>query len=86
MNLRLTRSFEKEFRKVTLGNILLKKKVIKTLTLILNNPNHPSLRLHKLGKDKYWSVSVDKSIRILLIIEKDTISVFHLGKHEDVYR
>ena len=83
--LRLTQSFEREFGKATKGNTILKKKVIKQLELLVKTPKHPSLRLHKLEHEEYWSISVDRSIRILLIFESDKIYVYHIGKHEDVY-
>lgn len=85
MKLRLTDSFEKEFVKVTKGNIILKRKIIKQLGIVARNPKHPSLRLHKIEGEDYWSISVDKSIRILIIFEGDIIYAYHIGKHEDVY-
>ena len=85
MILRLTNSFEREFVRITRGNIPLKKKVAKTLNLIIQNPKHPSLRLHKLEGDNYWSISVDKSIRVLIIFENEIIYAYHIGKHEEVY-
>ncbi|OGG24218.1 hypothetical protein A3A79_03450 [Candidatus Gottesmanbacteria bacterium RIFCSPLOWO2_01_FULL_43_11b] len=59
--------------------------VRKQLALFQTNPVHPSLRLHKIGSRQFWSISVDKSIRILILFEKDRIWVYHIGKHEDVY-
>lgn len=83
--LRLTASFEREFIKITKGNTSLKKKVVKTLDLISKNPKHPSLRLHKLEGESYWSISVNMSIRILILFEDGAVYVYHIGKHEDVY-
>lgn len=85
MELRFTTSFEKEYRQVTKGNIPLQKKIKKQLGLLQKNINHPSLRLHKLSGGLYWSVSIDKSIRILIIIENKWMYIYHIGKHEDVY-
>ena len=85
MELRFTTSFEKEYRKIIRGNDPLKKKVAKQLDLLRLHTNHPSLRLHKLAGGLYWSISVDASVRILLIMEKDWIWVYHIGNHEDVY-
>jgi len=85
MKIRLTRSFEREFAKLSKGNKNLKKKVVKQLTIVLQNPKHRSLRLHKLEGNSYWSISVDKSIRILIVFESETIVVYHIGKHEDMY-
>ncbi len=85
MELRFTKSFEAEYKSVTKGNRELRKKVRKQLALLQNNPIHPSLRLHKLGSRQFWSISVDKSIRILILFEKEWIWVYHIGKHEEIY-
>lgn len=61
----------------------------KTLKLLELNPNHPSLRLHKLqGKlSKLYSVSINLSYRISIyfLIDKDKIIPVDLGSHDDVY-
>ena len=85
MELRLTASFKREYSKITRGNVSLKKKVFKQLRLLLENPRHPSLRLHKLQGEEWWSISIDMGIRVLVSFETDCIVVFHIGKHEDVY-
>lgn len=85
LRLHVTSSFEREFEKITKGNTILKKKVIKQLGLVVQNPKHPSLRLHKLESERYWSISIDKSIRVLVLFENDILYVYHIGKHEDVY-
>jgi len=85
MELRFTKSFDEEYRKITKGNTQLKKRVKKQLQFLQTYAQHPSLRLHKLASSNYWSITIDKSIRVLLIIEKQWIYVYHIGKHEDVY-
>lgn len=85
MELRFTKSFEIEYKKIIKGNKTLNKRIRKQLQLLQIHANHPSLRLHKLESGKYWSISVDKSIRILIIIEERLIYIYHIGKHEDIY-
>lgn len=85
MQLRFTKSFDNEYKQIIKGNNDLKSKINKQLHLLQQNPSHPSLRLHKLSSEDYWSISVDKSIRILVILEKEYIGVYHVGKHEDIY-
>lgn len=85
MELRFTQAFNREFKKITRGNVALKKRVIKQLQILLKNPKHPSLRLHKLEGIKYWSISISKSIRVLILFAKEAIYIYHIGKHEDVY-
>lgn len=61
----------------------------KTLELLELNPQHPSLRLHKLGGDlsDLHSVSINISYRITLefLVEGNRILPVNIGKHEDVY-
>ena len=61
----------------------------KTLKLLELNPNHPSLRLHKLkGKlSELYSVSINISYRISIyfIIEKDRIIPVDIGSHDELY-
>jgi toxin HigB-1 len=61
----------------------------KTLRLLEANPNHPSLRLHKLkGKlSELYSVSINISYRICIdfIIDEDTIIPVDIGTHDEVY-
>lgn len=61
----------------------------KTLQLLELNPNHPSLRLHKLkGKLKdLHSVSVTVSYRITLsfALIEGAIVLIDIGAHDDVY-
>ena len=61
----------------------------KTLKLLELNPNHPSLRLHKLqGKlSELYSVSINISygISIYFLIDKDKIVPVDIGSHDDIY-
>ena len=61
----------------------------KTLKLLELNPNHPSLRLHKLhGKlSELYSVSINISYRISLdfLIEDNKIIPVDIGSHDDLY-
>jgi mRNA-degrading endonuclease YafQ of YafQ-DinJ toxin-antitoxin module len=51
------------------------------------NKHHPSLRLHQIDSvhGKVWSISVDKKIRILIRKERQTLIVFDIGSHDQVY-
>lgn len=77
---------EKEFLEKHRDLIPIYKKVLKLLEL---NPEHPSLRLHKLKgrfKDTY-SVSVTMQYRIILkfaLVGKEIILI-DIGHHNDVY-
>jgi mRNA-degrading endonuclease YafQ of YafQ-DinJ toxin-antitoxin module len=87
--IKLTDSYKKRALKFLKKHLYLKEKYIKTLTILENNPFHPSLRLHKLKgnlKD-YHSVSIDMSYRITIdfIIEDEVIIPINIGSHDDVY-
>jgi len=61
----------------------------KVLKLMEINPNHPSLRLHKLqgNLSELYSISINISYRITIdfIIENDTIIPVDIGSHDKVY-
>ena len=85
MKIRLTAEFDREYKRRIKGNGALEKKVKKQILMVQNNIRHPSLRLHKLQHGQFWSASIDESVRILLIIDDQFITIYHIGKHEDVY-
>ena len=61
----------------------------KTIELLQHNPNHPSLRIHKLrGKmNKFSSISINIKYRIVIdfIIIANVIILVDIGSHDDVY-
>ncbi len=61
----------------------------KTIELLQHNPQHPSLRTHKLqGKmSPFSSVSINMKYRIVIdfIIVENTIVLVDIGSHSDVY-
>ena len=85
-----TESYEKRASKFIKKHPELKDKYIKTLSLLQLNPQHPSLRIHKLsGKlSNVHSISITLSYRITIhfIIKKDTIIPIDIGTHDEVYK
>lgn len=63
------------------------QKIIKQLDLFEKNPRHRSLRLHKVTRQvqNTWSISVDKSFR-MLYTEGESFYFFAIGMHDEVYR
>jgi mRNA-degrading endonuclease YafQ of YafQ-DinJ toxin-antitoxin module len=61
----------------------------KTLKLLEINPNHPSLRMHKLqGKlSELYSISINISYRISIdfLIENDEIIPVDICSHDELY-
>ncbi len=77
---------EKEFIEKHKELISVYKKILRLIEL---NPNHPSLRLHKLkGKFKeVYSVSITMQYRITLkfsVVDNEIILI-DIGHHEEVY-
>lgn len=77
--------FDKDLIQLVKKNQILIKKINKTITLFEKNPEHPSLRLHKLAGNGNYSVSVDMSLRVIFHWENDVIYLLRIGKHEEVY-
>ncbi len=61
----------------------------KTIVLLENNLQHPSLKLHKLqGKlNDYYSISINMNYRIIVdfIIKNNQIILIDIGAHDEVY-
>lgn len=62
----------------------------KTMQLLGKDPNHPSLRLHKLkgSLQEYHSVSINMKYRITIefIIQDKLIIPVMIGSHDEAYR
>ena len=84
-----TNTYLKKEKKFIKKHPELKERYKKTLSLLMDNPHHPSLRLHKLqGKlSKYYSISITMSYRIVLdfIITDKEIILLDIGSHDEVY-
>ena len=77
--------FIKEAEKISRKNSKFKSQLAKTLKFLKRDISYPSLRLHKLSGINYWSVSVDKSIRIIMRWNEDKLYLLRIGTHEEVY-
>ncbi len=80
-----SRKFDKELRKLVRGDVKLKSKIKKQLELLINNPKHGSLRIHKLSGDENYSLSVTMSLRIIFKIKGKLILSSRIGSHDQVY-
>lgn len=84
-----TESYIKRARKFIKKHPDLLSQYEKTLKLLEINPEHPSLRLHKLrGKlSELYSVSINITYRICIdfLIEDDKIIPIDVGTHDEVY-
>ena len=64
------------------------KRLDKTLEFYRSNPEHKSLRLHKLSGALHdrWSISVGMKHRLIFVKMGDEIYFFEFGTHDEVYR
>ena len=69
-------------------NPQLLKKINKQLRLFKENPKHPSLRTHKLqgGLSNSWSITIERSIRMIYYVSNNKIVFFVIGTHDEVYK
>ncbi|NPA10777.1 MAG: plasmid stabilization protein [Epsilonproteobacteria bacterium] len=62
----------------------------KILTLLMQNPFHPSLRIHKLNPplEQFYSISLTMKYRIIIdfVIKDNEIIFLNIGTHEKVYK
>ena len=59
----------------------------KQLKLFKSSPKHHSLRLHKLQGNlkNTWSISINKSFRIIFTDNTEAYYFIDLGFHDDIY-
>jgi mRNA-degrading endonuclease YafQ of YafQ-DinJ toxin-antitoxin module len=82
-----SKSYERQLIKFIRRHPELREHYAKTLKLLEINPQHPSLRLHKLqGKlQDYQSVSINMKFRIMIdfVIKDDLIILISIGSHRE---
>lgn len=85
-----TESYERRASKFIKKHPELINQYSKTLQLLELNPNHPSLRLHRLkgNLSELHSVSINMTYRITIefIISEDQIIPINIGTHDEAYK
>jgi mRNA-degrading endonuclease YafQ of YafQ-DinJ toxin-antitoxin module len=81
----LSAAFTRQAKKLTRTHPHLKPKLKQILNYLLEDPNHPSLKLHKLAGTHNWSVSVTRDIRLIFHWDGQDIYCTRLGTHDQVY-
>lgn len=84
MNFHLTKSFQNKAGKLCRKNAQLKTSFKKQFALFQKNPQHPSLKFHKL-KDRHseqYAIWIEEDLRALCVIERGTYIFFDLVKHD----
>ncbi|MDP2638227.1 MAG: hypothetical protein Q8P26_04160 [Candidatus Levybacteria bacterium] len=86
IELKYSSRFLSERKKFLRNNSELLNKTIKTLSILVKNPKHQSLKLEKLKGFRVWTIRIDKGNRIFLFwVDKSTALLLDIGKH-DKYR
>ncbi len=81
-----SKHFSAKYRKIVRKHPKLSEKIDTQLKLLIINPKHPSLRLHKIsGKYSVWSISVTADLRILFDFVKTGVLLIDIGTHDEVY-
>lgn len=84
-----TKSYDKRLVKFIKKHPSLLTRYSKTVSLLAEDPFHPSLRLHQLqGRMRlYHSVSINMQYRIVIdfVIKDDVVILLDIGSHEEVY-
>ncbi len=80
MKIRITKPYLTRYNKLP---STIRKRVDKQLQLLLENPQHPSLRLHKMeGYPNMWEISVSMNYRIIFKLENDEYILIKIGIHD----
>ena len=77
----LTAEFKEAYKKLPKD---IKKKVKKQLHYLQNNPEHPSLQIHKLNDE--WEFYIDIFYRCFFLRQANTFTLLTVGTHKLVDR
>lgn len=65
----------------------IRQRARKAYKLWIENPFHPSLHFKCVNtSEEIWSVRITHGYRALGVLEKDTVTWFWIGKHDDYLR
>lgn len=85
----ITESYQRRAKKFFAKHPEILQQYEKILKILCLNPQHPSLRLHKLSGRLAGlsSVSINISYRIIIhfVIKDDQIVLIDIGSHDEVY-
>jgi len=79
VKIKRTNSFLKDYRTLSAD---IQAQVDKQLTLLIENPRHPSLRLKKLKGTGIFAIRVSKGYRLTLRYESRVLELRRVGTHD----
>ncbi len=84
MEILFTEQFDQAYQNLTLAE---KRNVRKALTLLGDNPSHPSLRLKKMeGRKDIWEARPSKRLRMTFEMAGAIIFMRNVGEHDKVLK
>ncbi|NTU46031.1 type II toxin-antitoxin system mRNA interferase toxin, RelE/StbE family [Candidatus Roizmanbacteria bacterium] len=89
MYLKFSPDIVEDLKAIKKRDAVLFRRIQKQLKLFQQSPTHHSLRLHKLSGNlqNLWSISINKSIRIVYIVLENNEAYFvAIGTHDQVYK
>ena len=79
VKIRRTNSFLKDYRKLS---EVIRARVDKQLTLLLENPRHPSLRFKRLKGTGIFEIRIAKGYRLTLTYADQVLELRRVGTHD----
>ena len=78
----------RKLKEIQIKDIKLSKRIEKQLDLFLTNPKLKSLRLHRITNEvkNSWSISINKSFRMIYTETQEEYYFYKIGTHDEVYR
>ncbi len=87
MRIRISATVERKLRKLFRRRPELARTFDVRVRLFVEDPQHPSLRVHKLKRfdQPTWSIYITADLRMLFIYDEDGILIEKIGTHDEVY-
>ena len=84
MEIRTTKTFDRDYRDLPEE---VKRRADKQFSFLLENPQHPSLRVKKLkSREDIWEGRVTRGYRFTFQIVSNAYILRRIGRHEEVLR
>lgn len=81
--IRYSKGFKKNYQKLPKE---IRDNLDRKLRILLDNFQHPSLRLKKMGRTIYWEISITMNYRLILKFTDGEIRLITVGTHDILKR
>ena len=88
MDFEISPKLLKKLQKIKAKDKPLAQKIEKQLQLFQKDHLYPSLRIHRLSGNlkNTWSISIDRSYRMVFFLSENQAYFFKIGTHNEVYK